>query len=409
MALIEKLKNIANAIRSKTNKSEEMTLEQMASAILNIKSITNLQDKQVTITENGTQTIVADEGFEGLNSVEVASDVWEGFNMTSKGVSKDDQDAINNQLKSLIDHSIEVNKTLETKTTWTKDKTLLFLTASMKNATNVSNFCLYKTLFYVKELDFSNVTNAQNFSIESYLGMEMPKFFNLHKCTRITFQNTIFDSAPENITINLGNYADTPTILNLNAMFQGVKTRIASPEKIKITLYGDRCNNLTGFLFVSPLPVTEFEYLDSQNVTSLNGLYMNGPQVETIILGSVENCTDFTSMIGNRNPKTLHFTRWKQVDINFKSSSKLPLESIKYIIWHALNGGNTLGFENQGATSRTLQLHATPYASWETWKLTKPSVEDCEYLGIDETEITKYGELTWEDITLNVKLITIAK
>ena len=74
-----------------------------------------------------------------------------------------------------------------------------------------------------------------------------------------------------------------------------------------------------------------------------------------------------------------------------------------------MNGENTLGFENQGATSRTLRLHATPYESWEEWKLTTPSVEDCEYLGIDETEITKYGELTWEDIALNVKLITIAK
>jgi hypothetical protein len=36
MALIEKLKSIANAIRSKTNKSEEMTLEQMASEVSGI-------------------------------------------------------------------------------------------------------------------------------------------------------------------------------------------------------------------------------------------------------------------------------------------------------------------------------------------------------------------------------------
>jgi len=75
-----------------------------------------------------------------------------------------------------------------------------------------------------------------------------------------------------------------------------------------------------------------------------------------------------------------------------------------------LNGANTLGYEDEGATSRILTLHTTPYESWDTWKLTKPSVEDCEFLGIGETEITKYGELlTWEDIALNVKLITIAK
>jgi hypothetical protein len=105
----------------------------------------------------------------------------------------------------------------------------------------------------------------------------------------------------------------------------------------------------------------------------------------------------------------LRIKNWGKYNLQFSQSSELSAESIKYIIWHAMNGENTLGFENQGATSRTLQLHATPYNSWETWKLTKPSVEDCEFLGIDETEITKYGELTWEDIALNVKLITIAK
>jgi hypothetical protein len=127
----------------------------------------------------------------------------------------------------------------------------------------------------------------------------------------------------------------------------------------------------------------------------------------------ITNCKDaylFYATFNNcYSLETLKISNWNQKDINLSQSNNLLAESIKYIIWHALNGANTLGFENQGATSRTLTLHATPYASWETWKLTKPSVEDCEFLGIDETEIIKYGELTWEDIALNVKLITIAK
>lgn len=40
--------------------------------------VPNLQDKTITITENGTQNITADEGFDGLNSVEVTTNVAGG-------------------------------------------------------------------------------------------------------------------------------------------------------------------------------------------------------------------------------------------------------------------------------------------------------------------------------------------
>jgi hypothetical protein len=146
-------------------------------------------------------------------------------------------------------------------------------------------------------------------------------------------------------------------------------------------------------------------------VNRVTNWFSGMPQLEYVeVISSIENLNTFTNMAYSCYClSVLKLKYWKQGDLPLSSSLKLSVESIKYIIWYALNGANTLGFENQGATSRILQLHATPYASLEEWKLTKPSVEDCKYLGIDETEITKYGELTWEDIALNVKLITIAK
>ena len=37
--------------------------------------VPNLQDKSITIIENGTQTVIADEGYDGLNSVEVVTNI----------------------------------------------------------------------------------------------------------------------------------------------------------------------------------------------------------------------------------------------------------------------------------------------------------------------------------------------
>ena len=79
MALTDKLTNIADAIRSKTETNESMTLDEMPSKIQNIetKSEPNLQDKSIILTENGTTNIVADEGYDALNNVEVTTNIIE--------------------------------------------------------------------------------------------------------------------------------------------------------------------------------------------------------------------------------------------------------------------------------------------------------------------------------------------
>ena len=150
--------------------------------------------------------------------------------------------------------------------------------------------------------------------------------------------------------------------------------------------------------------------LNAGEITSLSNTFRACYKLRVVRDFDLKNNTSFeNAFLGCIALEILHLTNWAKYNIVIQQSSKLSPESIKYIIWHALNGANTLGYKDEGAISRTLTLNETPYGSWETWKLTKPSVEDCEFLGIDETEITKYGELTWEDIALNIKLITIAK
>lgn len=69
MALIDKLTSIANAIRSKTGKSYEMTLDQMPTEIDSIKTYVEPTIETLIISQNGTYS--APTGIDGYNPVMV--------------------------------------------------------------------------------------------------------------------------------------------------------------------------------------------------------------------------------------------------------------------------------------------------------------------------------------------------
>lgn len=82
MARIDNLDNfltdVADSIRAKTGSSEPIPASEFDLEISALQSEPNLQDKEITITENTTTTIKADEGYDGLNEVSVITDVTGG-------------------------------------------------------------------------------------------------------------------------------------------------------------------------------------------------------------------------------------------------------------------------------------------------------------------------------------------
>lgn len=375
---------------------------------VNVVLKSNLQDKQVTITENGTQTITADEGYEGLNSVEVNSEVYEGIDLRFSGYSQERQDKYNGVLKKIINDSISVNdayipmtgNSLQNK--FLKSPCAFFYNPYIVNdidkASNLSSLFAGSEIKIV-DFAFSNATNISsmlsNCVIYELNDLFFPKVTN---ALSLFTTGAIYD---DSIKITFGD-----NNVNCGNIFNQTKFR----KPCKITIQGGNVTNLTSFLFTTAGVIEEIEILADTSKCKTFTNFIYNTQVHSVKMGSIEsmeNSTDPFKALSRL--EEIFFTRWKAQNLSFSDSLNISPESIKYIIWHALNGENVLGFENQGATSRTLKIHATPYNSWETWKLTKPSVEDCEYLGIDETEITKYGELTWEDIALSIKLITIAK
>lgn len=99
----EKLQNL-NTRLSKNNTS----LQDVLNIIDELQEV-NLQDKSVTITENGTQTVIADEGYSGLNSVEV---------ITNIGGSEETKNIVETFYNAYLDYydniSVEYNKKYDT-------------------------------------------------------------------------------------------------------------------------------------------------------------------------------------------------------------------------------------------------------------------------------------------------------
>lgn len=389
------LQDIADAIREKNGRSDTYKPSEMADAILDLSGSINLQDKQVSITENGTQIITADDGYEGLSSVEVSSEVYEGLNLMALGATQENQNLVNDYIKQNIQENWNPTSILKAGFYLNENIDMSNLSVDFSNTTKH----IGARVFLCPNYDFSKCKKGawarDTFAKATIL--KMKPYFNLtSNLVRLLaiFSQAIIIDVPNELIFDVGNLTSNQSTFE----FQG----IAYYDKVfdKFSIVGNRCWSISSKAYCR-----EFECLNSDNVTYIGGIITQ--QTKKVKLGSVKKVTSFNASNGEDYMlEELYFTQYKATNFNIAYPLLIPL-SIRYIIWHALNGDNTLGFENEGATSRTLKLHATPYASWEEWKTTKPSVEDCKFLGVDETEITKYGELTWEDIALSIKLITI--
>lgn len=276
------------------------------------------------------------------------------------------------------------------------DKNLIFFRADTSNITNFYGAFMHSTLKSIIGLDFSKATNCEGL-INSCRSVCVPRQLNMPKCTNIAYFNqtgSIITTSEDGLfEINIGG-----TNIRIENAFNGT---YFYGKKLHIN---GKIGKGTSIIALKN-NIDEFKLSATPWALSIGGIY---PKKIIVDLQSVvEPSSPFIFGNGQNSLEELLAKNYKKLNINLSLAPKLTSSSVRYIIWHALNGENALGFENKGAISRTIQLHATPYASWEEWKTTKPSVEDCEFLGIDETEITQYGELTWEDIALNIKLITI--
>ncbi len=263
------LKNIANSIRTKKGTSNNIAPQNMSGEIDSIP-VANLQaSKTVNITDNGTQTITPDTGYDGLESVEVntnvALDLSNYFYNSASGGYK--------YLVKKLPDNFTINSTIANSFFADYKGTTLpmFNTSAITNMSNLCNPCpnitsvpLWDTssLIYaegmfnnctslttVPLLNLNNVTNAQDMfknctNLTSIPQLNFPKATNVSTmfslCTNLadvpvlgigngsaTLSNAsnIFSNCPNftdnslnnilQICINMTNYSGTKTLYYL--------------------------------------------------------------------------------------------------------------------------------------------------------------------------------------------------
>ena len=245
------LKNIANSIRTKKGTSNNIAPQNMSGEIDTIP-VANLQaSKTVTITSNGTQTITADTGYDGLESVEVntnvAFDTSEFFTNTisngggySPGFAK---------MIKTIPTNITVSGTSLANAFGTSalaegnsiTKIPLFDTSNVNNMEGMCQYC--GNLTEIALLDTSNVTNM-NYMFQYCTSLTTVPQFNtnmLEKAISMFKECTSLISVPQ---FNFRNFN------NMGAMFQGCTSLTTVPQfnTSKVTNFNNvftGCPNLT--------------------------------------------------------------------------------------------------------------------------------------------------------------------
>lgn len=243
-----------------------------------------LESKQITITENGATTIEASEGFEGIESIEVTTDVNTLQGLDFEGVFDQEQaNEINQYYKDGIAYAenIRMNWTQLTSydQSFFKDTNIrYFPNVSFDGAKYTQNMFGWSTIEYFPKANLIDVISSQ--------GM-------FYYCARL---KELDINMPNNVSLNYFlTYANSLIKVNLHDV-----------SKVK---------------------------------TWINFIDQNPP----------------------RFCKEIKFVNWKNGSILISTLEQLAASSIHYIIQNAVDLAD-------GATARTLTLHATAKTNWQNSK-----------------------------------------
>ena len=210
----------------------------------------NLQDKSIEITENGTTNIVADEGYDGLNNVEVIANV-EGIG--GKYAPR---------IIRFTDYAgTELNEELSN-----------LDTSNITSMKSVFNGCAN-----LQGLDLSNF-NTSNVTDMSYMFYKCSSLTNLElsnfDTSNVTIMMNMFANCGKLSSINLQNL-DTSKVTNMNSMFS------ACLKLNKLDLSNCNTSTVTNmtYMFYNCKALTELDIrlFSFSNVKNYSDMFYNVP------------------------------------------------------------------------------------------------------------------------------------
>ena len=228
-----------------------------------------LQEKTVTIVENGSQTITPDEGFDGMSSVQINAAITgdsSAIDFSSIGYDAEfSAEAIDN-----INDDIAYSKSLYD--AW--------------NPSNTSAYNLYKgnkKLVYAPHIDTSNVTDMGNMFSGCTIITTIPSFDTIN----VTNMNYMFSNCNRLTTIP---ELDTRNVTNMNYMFSNCNSIKTVPtfDTSSVT----SMNNM--FYYCSSL--TTIPELDTSNVTNMNYMFCYCQKLTSVPALDTRNVTNMSDM-----------------------------------------------------------------------------------------------------------------
>lgn len=202
-----------------TDISDDNTFTELVPKVLDIESVNN-QNKQVTITSNGTTNVSPDTGYTGLGNVEITTNVGADTYFVTT-ISSSSQ-SIAKYLKTIP--LINTTGITDLSGMFANCINLITIplidTSSVTNMSNMFNAC-YK-LISIPQIDTSNVTNMIAM-FGNCTSLETIPLLNTSSVTNFAsmFQNTsthLTDTSLDNILqmcINATSYTGTKTLLTL--------------------------------------------------------------------------------------------------------------------------------------------------------------------------------------------------
>lgn len=219
-----------------------------------------LQNKSVTITENGTTTITPDSGYDGLDEVEVTANVSGGIEGSY----------------AKLDYS------------------------------GMTSASLSYAIRELSDIDFSSQTSCSN----AFAMPNLEKIGEIKNTSKVTNMNSMFTGCTKLAKLdssNFGSSFDTSNVVNgMNYMFQYgtgfVELDLSNFNTKKVTymmyMFGG-CTNLTTIIFGS-----NFTLEKCTNASSLQQIFGNCPKLNNNTLNEILRiCTTY----GGSSNKTLKF------------------------------------------------------------------------------------------------------
>ena len=255
-----------------------------------------LQEKTVTIVENGSQTITPDEGFDGMSSVQINAAITSdssAIDFSSIGYS----DEFSAELNANMNADIAYSKTLYDK--WNP------------NRTDAYNYYRdNKNIVYAPNIDTSNVTDMEQM------------FFNCYRLQTVPAFNTINVNSMAYMFYNCSSLTAVPLFNTINV------------NRMDYMLYG--CSNITNipsfntsnvyrmdYMFYNCSSITTIPELDTRNVTNFYFMIGGCSSLTTIEGISFKSFSDSTMknnyMIGISNNKSIRKAVFK--DIGYQSDA----------------------------------------------------------------------------------------